>query len=56
MLVDTDSSLNVFPKVTLTQLRVEGTHMRSSIMIVKAYDGSIQMVIGEIGLPVLIRP
>lgn len=56
MLVDTISFLNVLAKVTLTQWRVEGTKMRSSTMIMKAFDGSKQMVIGETDLPVLIGP
>lgn len=56
VLVDTGSSLNVLPKVTLAQLRVEGTQMRASALVVKAFDGSKRMVIGEVDLPILIGP
>ncbi|XP_050877309.1 uncharacterized protein LOC127081066 [Lathyrus oleraceus] len=56
VLVDTGSSLNVLPKTTITQLNIEGVQMRPSALIVKAFDGSKRMVIGEIDLPILIGP
>lgn len=40
VLVDTISSLNVMLKSTLAKLSCKETMMRSSAMIVKAFDGS----------------
>ena len=40
VLVDTGSSLNVFPKSTLSQLQYEGPEMRASTWIVWPFDGS----------------
>ncbi|XP_050909836.1 uncharacterized protein LOC127123678 [Lathyrus oleraceus] len=56
VLVDTGSSLNVLPKTTLAQLNIKGVMMRPSALIVKAFDGSKQTIIGEIDLPILISP
>src|ERR1051325_7209136 len=56
VLVDTGSALNVMPKTTLAQLQVEGAIMKPSSLIVKAFDGSRRMAVGEIDLPVLIGP
>jgi hypothetical protein len=56
VLVDTGSALNVIPKTTLAQLQVEGVVMKPSSLIVKAFDGSRRMAVGEIDLPVLIGP
>ncbi|XP_050890936.1 uncharacterized protein LOC127096407 [Lathyrus oleraceus] len=56
VLVDTSSSLNVLPKTTLAQLNIEGVQMRPSALMVKAFGGSKQTVIGEIDLPILIGP
>ncbi|XP_050919158.1 uncharacterized protein LOC127136663 [Lathyrus oleraceus] len=43
VLVDTGSSLNVLPKTTLAQLNIEGVQMRPSALIVKAFDGYIEV-------------
>ncbi|XP_050893409.1 uncharacterized protein LOC127100312 [Lathyrus oleraceus] len=56
VLVDTGSSLNMLPKTTLAQLNIKGAQMRPNALIVKAFDGSKQTVIGEIDLPILIGP
>ena len=56
VLVDTGSSLNVLPKRTLAKLAYQGTEMRPSALIVKAFDGSRRTVIGEVELPILIGP
>ena len=40
VLVDTGSSLNVMAKTTLDQLSYQGTPMRHSGVVVKAFDGS----------------
>src|ERR1051325_7622699 len=56
VLVGTGSALNVIPKTTLAQLQVEGAIMKPSSLIVKAFDGSRRMAVGEIDLLVLIRP
>ncbi|KAI5436104.1 hypothetical protein KIW84_022520 [Lathyrus oleraceus] len=56
MLVATGSSLNVLLKSTLSRLFYQGAPMRSSGVIVKAFDGSHKTVIGEVDLPVKIGP
>ena len=56
VLVDTGSSLNVLPKSTLSKLSYQGAPMRYSGVIVKAFDGSRKIVIGEVDLPVKIGP
>ncbi|WJX45728.1 hypothetical protein P8452_32589 [Trifolium repens] len=56
VLVDTGSSLNVMPKVTLDKLSYCDAHLRPSAMIVKAFDGSRKSVIGEIDLPISVGP
>ncbi|XP_050896761.1 uncharacterized protein LOC127103553 [Lathyrus oleraceus] len=40
VLVDTGSSLNVFPKFTLSQLQFKGLEMRTITLIVRDFDGS----------------
>ncbi|XP_050876724.1 uncharacterized protein LOC127080448 [Lathyrus oleraceus] len=49
-------SLNVIPKSTLSRLSFQGAPMRSSGIIVKAFDGSRKTVIGEVNLPMTIGP
>jgi hypothetical protein len=56
VLVYTGSSLNVLPKSTLLKLSLLGPTLRSSNLIVKAFDGSQREVIGEIELPIFIGP
>ena len=56
VLLDTGSSLNIMPKSTLARLSFQGTPMRASEVIVKAFDGSKKAVIGEVDLPVTIGP
>jgi hypothetical protein len=56
VLVDTGSSLNVMPKSTLVKLSLDGSVLKPSSMIVKAFDGSQREVIGEIELPMVIGP
>ncbi|KAI5425655.1 hypothetical protein KIW84_031466 [Lathyrus oleraceus] len=56
VLVDTGSSLNVLPKITLAKLSYQGPPMRQSGVVVKAFDGSRKTVIGEVDLPVKIGP
>ena len=56
VLVDTGSTLNMIPKITLAQLHVEGAILKPSSLIVKAFDGSRRMAVGGIDLPVLIGP
>ncbi|XP_050889001.1 uncharacterized protein LOC127094184 [Lathyrus oleraceus] len=47
VLVDTGSSLNVFPKSTLARLSYQGAPMGYSGVVVKAFDGSRKTVIEE---------
>lgn len=56
VLVDTCSSLNVIPKTTLMKLTVKGLLIRPRALVVKAFDGFIRAVIGEVDLPILIGP
>nr|KYP36696.1 hypothetical protein KK1_042162 [Cajanus cajan] len=56
VLIDNGSSLNVMPKSTLDRLPCDGTHMKPSSMIVRAFDGSRREVMGEIEIPVQIGP
>lgn len=46
VLVETGSSLNVFPKSTMYKLSYQGAPMRFSRVVVKAFDGSKKTVIG----------
>ncbi|MCI67011.1 F-box/kelch-repeat protein, partial [Trifolium medium] len=46
----------MMPKTTLLKLTVEGTLMKPSSLVVKAFDGSRRTVVGEVDLPILIGP
>jgi len=50
VLIDNSSSLNVMPKSTLEKLPFNASHLRSSSMVVRAFDGSRRKVRGEIDL------
>ena len=56
VLIDNGSSLNVMPKSTLNKLPSDGIHLCPSTMMVRAFDGSKREVIGEIELPMQVRP
>jgi len=56
VLIDTGSSLNVMAKTTMDKLSYRDTHLRPSGVVVKAFDGSRKLVIGEIDLPITIGP
>jgi len=56
VLIDNGSALNVMPKSTLTKLPSDGSYMKPSTTIVRAFDGSRRRVMGEITLPVQIGP
>ena len=56
VLIDNGSSLNVMPKTTLDKLLFNASHMRSSSIVVWAFDGSRWDVRGEIDLPIQIGP
>lgn len=56
VLVDTGSSLNVMPNGSLAKLTLEGLVMKPSELVVRAFDGSRRIVIGEIDLPIKIGP
>ncbi|XP_050881017.1 uncharacterized protein LOC127084576 isoform X1 [Lathyrus oleraceus] len=56
ILVDTGSSLNVLPKRELAKLSYQGSEMKPSALVVKAFDGSRRTVVGEVELPIQIRP
>lgn len=48
--------MNVVLKTTLIKLSLEGIIIKPSILIVKAFNGSIGVVIGEVDLPMRIGP
>ncbi|XP_027337272.1 uncharacterized protein LOC113850966 [Abrus precatorius] len=50
------SSLNVMSKATLSKLPCDGSHMKPSAMIVRAFDGTRREVIGEIEITIQIGP
>lgn len=52
--LDTSSSLNVLPKTSLSNLTIEGLVMKPNKLVVRAFDGSRRMVIGEVDLPIKI--
>lgn len=54
--MDTGSFLNVIPKNTLSQLLVEEAEMRVSALVVRAFDDSKRQVIGEVDMPIRVRP
>lgn len=54
--MDTVSSLNAMPKNTLGKLNNVRTSMKASTLVVKAFDGSKRMVVGEVYLPITIGP
>lgn len=56
VLVDTVSSLNVLPKNLLSKLPIKGLVMKPSVLIVRAFDGSKQSVVGEVDPPIKIGP
>ncbi|RDX92414.1 hypothetical protein CR513_25463, partial [Mucuna pruriens] len=56
LLIDNGSSLNVLPKATLDKLCSINSQLRTSSMVVRAFDGSKREVIGEITLPIYIGP
>ncbi|TYK18657.1 uncharacterized protein E5676_scaffold390G00210 [Cucumis melo var. makuwa] len=51
VLVDNGSALNIMPKSTLLKLPVDMSHIKSSTMVVKAFNGSRREVMGDIELP-----
>ncbi|RDX84226.1 hypothetical protein CR513_34757, partial [Mucuna pruriens] len=50
VLIDNGSSLNVMPKTTLDKLYSTGSTLKTSSMVVRAFDGSKREVMGEITL------
>ncbi|KAA0060421.1 uncharacterized protein E6C27_scaffold22G002400 [Cucumis melo var. makuwa] len=48
VLVDNGSTLNIMPKSTLLKLPVDMSHIKSSTMVVKAFDGSRREVMGVV--------
>lgn len=50
VLVDTGSSLNMMPKSSLAKLTIEGLVMKPYELVLRAFDGSQRIVIGEVDL------
>lgn len=56
VLLDTCSSLNAMPKNTLGKSNNVRTYMKSSTLVVKAFDSLKKMVIEEVNLPISVGP
>jgi len=56
MLIDNGSSSNMMSKTTLNKLTSDGILLRPNTIAVRAFDGSKREVIGEVKLPVRVRP
>ncbi|XP_022751308.1 uncharacterized protein LOC111300005, partial [Durio zibethinus] len=56
VLIDNGSSINVIPATTLAKLPVDGSYMKPSHMIVRAFDGTRREVLGDIEVPLQIGP
>ncbi|RDX91394.1 hypothetical protein CR513_26638, partial [Mucuna pruriens] len=56
VLIDNGSSLNVMPKATLEKLHYDRTKVKSSTIIVRAFDGSKREVMGEVEISIQIGP
>ena len=56
VLIDNGSALNVIPRSTLMKLKYQGTPMCPSGIIVKSFDGSRKLIIGEVDFPIHIGP
>ena len=56
VLLDNDSSLNVFPLVTAIALGFSPTDFRPSSQTIRAYDGTQRTVMGTLSTHVMIGP
>lgn len=56
VLVDTCSSLNVLPESSLSKMTIEGLVMNPIKLVVREFDGSRRIVIGEVNLLIKIGP
>ena len=50
--MDSGSALNTMPKSTLFKLAMDMSHIKSSTMVVRAFDGSRRDIMGDIELPI----
>ena len=55
-LLDNGSSVNMIPIATLSRLLVDLSHMRKTHLVVRAFDGTRNKVIGNMELPIQIGP
>ena len=56
ILIDNGSSLNVMPLSTLIRLLIDKSYMKHTRIMVRAFDGTRQKVIGKIEIEVQIGP
>ncbi|RDX92472.1 hypothetical protein CR513_25395, partial [Mucuna pruriens] len=56
VLIENGSSLNVLPKATLDKLCFVNSQLKTSSVVVRAFDGSKREVMGKITLPICISP
>lgn len=56
VLIDNGSSLNVLPKSTMDKLNVDCSYLKPSSTLVRAFDGSVKEVFGEVEMPLQVGP
>jgi hypothetical protein len=56
VLIDNGSALNVFLRHVLNKMLVDASHMESSTMTAKAYNGSPRPIIRNIDVELIIGP
>ena len=55
-LLDNGSLVNIIPIATLSRLSIDRSHMKKTHLVVRAFDGTREKVIGNIELPIQIGP
>lgn len=56
VLIDNDSTLNMFPRHVLNTMPIDASHMKSSTMTARAYNGSLRPIIRNIDVDLIIGP
>jgi hypothetical protein len=56
VLIDNGSALNMLLKYMLKEMHVNESHIKSSTMTTKTYDGSPKQIIGTLEVELYVRP
>jgi len=56
VLIDNNSALNMFPRHVFNKMHVDASHMKSSTMTTRAYNGSLRPIIRNIDVELIIGP